>query len=209
MNNCEQGQRRWPTTPSFHDLLLLEQKTELVHNVQEEKQHSHVNKSTETRATSDPHQHWKVPVKWIQTRAKNNKKKLQVRSRFEALRTDDEEFPITDEYDDPGLPGTVAKKQHQGGMQKQTCKHRSATTRINARDEGREVDLCPLERGKMLGSTEGARGMMAIRSDEYTRSGRVRRIDIKSRYRKQSKKMRFQLMPVHSYHKPADIGARL
>ena len=56
--------------------------------------------------------------------------------------------------DDPGLPGTVAKKQHQGGMQNQSCKRRSATTRINARDEGSEVDLCPLERGKMLGSTE-------------------------------------------------------
>ena len=145
MNNCKQGQRRWPATPSFHDLLSLEQMTESVHNVQEKMQHSHVNESTETRATSDPHQHWKVPVKWIQTRTNNNKKKLQVRNRFEALRTDDEEFPIIDEYDDPGLPEAVAKKQHQGGMQRQTCKHRSATTRINARDEGNETDLCPLE----------------------------------------------------------------
>ena len=93
MNNCEQGQRRWPVTPSFHDVLLLERKTESVHNVPEKKQHSHVNKSTETRATSDPHQQWKVPVKWIQVHTKNNKKKLQVRSRFEVLRTDDEEFP--------------------------------------------------------------------------------------------------------------------
>ena len=74
MNNCEQGQRRWPATPSFHDLLLLEQKTESVHNASEKKQHSHVNKSTETRATSDPHQQWKVPVKWIQAHTKNNKK---------------------------------------------------------------------------------------------------------------------------------------
>ena len=155
MNNCEQGQRRWPATPSFHDLLLLEQITESVHNVQEEKQHSHVNKSTETTATSDPHQHWKVPAKWIQTRTNNKKTKLQVRSRFEALRTDDEDFPITDEYDDPGLSGTTAKKRHQGGMQNQTYKHRSETTRINTRDEGSEVDLYPLERGKMLGSTEG------------------------------------------------------
>ena len=145
----------WPTTPSFHDVLLLEQKTVSVHNVQEEKQHSHANKSTETTATSDPHQHWKVPVKWIQTRTNNNKKKLQVRSRFEALRTEDEDFPITDEYDNPGLSGTIAKKRHQGGMQNQTYKHRSETTRINTRDEGSEVDLCPLERGKMLGSTEG------------------------------------------------------
>ena len=71
------------------------------------------------------------------------------------MRTDDEDFPITDEYDDPGLPGTTAKKRHQGGMQNQTYKHRSETTRNNTRDEGSEVDLCPLERGKMLGSTEG------------------------------------------------------
>ena len=154
MNNCEQGQRRWPATPSFHDLLLIEQKTESVHNVQEKKQHSHVNKSTETRATSDPHQQWKVPVTWIQAHTKNNKKKLQVRSRFEALRTDDEEFPIIDECDDPGLPEAVAKKQHQGGMENQTCKHRSAKTKLDARDEGNEAGLCPLERGKMLGSTE-------------------------------------------------------
>ena len=34
MNNCEQGQRRWPTTPSFHDVLLLEQKV-LVHGQQQ------------------------------------------------------------------------------------------------------------------------------------------------------------------------------
>ena len=101
---------------------------------------SHFNKSTETTATSDPHQQWKVPVKWIQTRT-NNKKKLQVRSRFEALRTDGEDFPITDEYDDPGLSGTTAKKRHQGGMQNQTYKHRSETKRINTRDEGSEGDL--------------------------------------------------------------------
>ena len=143
MNNCEQGQRRWPATPSFHDLLSLEQKTESVHNVKEKKQHSHVNQSTETRATSEPHQQWKVPVKWIQAHTKNNKKKLQVRSRFEALRTDDEEFPIIDEYDDPGLPEAVAKKQHQGGMQSQTCKHRSATTKLNARDEEKRDRFVP------------------------------------------------------------------
>ena len=154
MNNCEQAQRRWPATPSFHDLLSLEQKMESVHSVKEKKQHSHVKQSTETRATSEPHQQWKVPVKWIQAHTKNNKKKLQVRNRFEALRTDDEEFPITDEHDDPGLPEAVAKKRHQGGMKGQTCKHRSATTKLNARDEGNETDLCPLERGQMLGSTE-------------------------------------------------------
>ena len=153
MNNCEQGQRRWPETPSFHDLLSLEQKTESVHNVKEKKQHSHVNQSTETRATSEPHQQWKVPVKWIQAHTKN-KKKLQVRSRFAALRTVDEEFPLSDEYDDPGLPEAVAKKQHQGGMQRQPWKRRSATTRLIARDEGNETDVCPLERGKMLGSIE-------------------------------------------------------
>ena len=141
-------------TPSFHNVLLLERKTESVHNVPEKKQHSHVNKSTQTRATSDPHQQWKVPVKWIQVPTKNNKNKLQVRSRFEVLRTDDEEFPLSDEYDDPGLPEAIAKKQHQGGMQNQTRKRRTATTRLNARGDRNEVNLCPLERGKMLGSTE-------------------------------------------------------
>ena len=143
MNNCEQAQRRWPATPSFHDLLSLEQETESVHNAKEKKQHSHVNQSTETRATSEPHQQWKVPVKWVRAHTKNNKKKLQVRSRFEALRTDDEEFSITDEHDDPGLPEAVAKKRHQGGMKSQTCKYRSAMTKLNARDEGNETDLCP------------------------------------------------------------------
>ena len=76
MNNCEQGQRRWPATPSFHDLLSLEQETESVHNVKEKKQHSHVNQSTETRATSEPHQQWKVPVKWIQAHTKNQQEKI-------------------------------------------------------------------------------------------------------------------------------------
>ena len=154
MNICEQGQRRWPVTPSFHDVLLLERKKESVHNVPEKKQHSHVNKNTETRATSDPHQQWKVPVKWIQVHTKKDKQEVQARNRFEVLRTDDEEFPVIDEYDDPGLPEAIAKKQHRGGMQDQTCKSRSATTRLNARGEGNEVNLCPLERGKMLGSTE-------------------------------------------------------
>ena len=135
-------------------MLLLERKTESVHNVPEKKQHSHVNKITETRATSDPHQQWKVPVKWIQVPTKNNKKKWQVRSRFEVLRTDDEEFSLSDEYDDPGLPEAIAKKQHQGGMQNQTRKHRTATTRLNARRHGNEINLCPLQRGKMLGNTE-------------------------------------------------------
>ena len=152
MNNCEHAKRRWPATPSFHDLLSLEQETESVHSAKEKKQHSHVNHSTETRATSEPHQQWKVPVKWVRAHTKNNKKKLQVRSRIEALRTDDKEFSITDEHNDPGLPEAVAKK---GGMKSQTCKYRSAMTKLNARDEGIETDLCPLERGKMLGSTEG------------------------------------------------------
>ena len=154
MNNCEQGQRRWPVTPSFHDVLLLDRKKESVHDVPEKKQHSHINESTETRATSDPHQQWKVPVKWIQVHTKSNKKKVQVRNRFEVLRTDDEEFTPIDEYDDPGLPEAIAQSQDQGGMQNQTCKHRLATTRLSARGEGKGVNLCPLERGKMLGSTE-------------------------------------------------------
>ena len=85
---------------------------------------------------------------------RTTRKNLQVRSRFEALRTDDEEFPITDEHDDPGLPEAVAKKRHQGGRKSQTCKYRSATTKPNARDKGNKTDLCPLERGKMLGNTE-------------------------------------------------------
>ena len=83
MNNFEHGQRRWQAPPSFHDVLLLERTMESVHNVPEKEQHTHVNKSTVTRATSDPHQQWKVPVKWIQAPTKNNKKKLQVRNRFD------------------------------------------------------------------------------------------------------------------------------
>ena len=154
MNNCEHGQRRWQAPPSFHDVLLLEQTMESVHNVPEKKQHIHVNKSTETRATSDPHQQWRVPVKRIQAPAKNDKKKLQVRNRFEALRTDDEEFPLGDKYDDPGLSETIAKKQPQGRIQNQTHKHRKMSARLNSRGDGNEVNLCPLERGKMLGSTE-------------------------------------------------------
>ena len=39
-------------------------------------------------------------------------------------------------------------------MKNQTCKCRSGTTKINASDEGNDTDLCPLERGKMLESTE-------------------------------------------------------
>ena len=154
MNNFEHGQRRWQAPSPFHDVLLLERTKESEHNASEKKQHIHVNKSTETRATSDPHQQWRVPVKRIQAPAKNDKKKLQVRNRFEALRTDDEEFPLGDEYDDPGLSETIAKKQHQGRIQNQTCKHRSATTKLNSRGDGNEVNLCPLERGKMFGSTE-------------------------------------------------------
>ena len=87
MNNFEHGQRRWHAPPSFHDVLLLERTTESVHIVPEKEQHTHVNKSTVTTATSDPHQQWKVPVKWIQAPTKNNKKKSQVRNRFEVLRT--------------------------------------------------------------------------------------------------------------------------
>ena len=154
MNNCEHGQRRWQAPPPFHDVLLLERTKESAHNASEKKQHIHVNKSTETRATSDPHQQWRVPVKRIQAPAKNDKKKLQVRNRFEALRTDDEEFPLGDEYDDPGLSETIAKKQHQGRIQNQTHKHRTMSARLNSRGDGNEVNLCPLERGKMLGSTE-------------------------------------------------------
>ena len=34
-----------------------------------------------------------------------------VRSRFEALRTEDEDFPITDEHDNPGLSGNDCKER--------------------------------------------------------------------------------------------------
>ena len=96
----------------------------------------------------------RVPVKRIQAPAKNDKKKLQVRNRFEALRTDDEEIPLGDEYDDPCLSETIPKKQHQGRIQTRTHKHRTMSARLNSRGDGNEVNLCPFERGKMLGSTE-------------------------------------------------------
>ena len=155
MNNCEHGQQCWQAPSPFHDVLLLERTQESEHNASEKKQHIYVNKSTETRATSDPHHQCRVSVKRIQAAAKNDKKQLQVRNRFEALRTDDEEFHLGDEYDDPGLSETIAKKQHQGRIQNQTHKHRTMSVRLNSRGDGNDVNLCPLERWKLLGSTEG------------------------------------------------------
>ena len=93
-------------------------------------------------------------LKRIQAPTKNDKKKLEVRNRFEVLRTDDEELPLSDEYDDPGLPEEIARKQHQGRMQNQAHKRRTVSARPSTRGDGNEVNLCPLERGKMLGSTE-------------------------------------------------------
>ena len=130
MNNFEHSQRRWQAPPSCYDVLLLERTMGSFHNVPEKEQHTHVNRSTVTRATSDPHQVWKVPVKWIQTPAKNSKKKLQVRNRFEVLRIDDEEFSLSDEHDDPGSPEVIAKKQHQGRIQNQTHKRRTVSARL-------------------------------------------------------------------------------
>ena len=154
MNSCEHGQRRLQAPPPFYDVLLLERTKELEHDTSERRQHIHGNKNTETRTTSEQQQQWRVPVKRTQALTKNDKKKLQVRNRFEVLRTDDEEFPPGDEHDDPGLPETIAKKQRQGGIQNQTHKHRTMSARFNLRGDGNEVDLCPLERGKMLGNTE-------------------------------------------------------
>ena len=154
MNSCEYGQRRLQAPSPSYDVLLLERTKETEHDTSERKQHIHDSRSTETRTTSDQHQQWRVPVKRIQALAENDKKKLQVRNRFEALRTDDEEFPLSDEYDDPGLSETIAKKQRQGGIQNPTHKHRTMSARSSLSGDGNEVNLCPLERGKMLGSTE-------------------------------------------------------
>ena len=90
MNNFEYCQQRWQAPSSFYDVLLLERTTGSVHNVPEKEQHTQVNRSTTPRAISDTLQEWKVPVKRIRTPAKNSKKKLQVRNRFEVLRADDE-----------------------------------------------------------------------------------------------------------------------
>ena len=154
MNSCEYGQRRLQAPSPSYDVLLLERTKETEHDTSERKQHIHDSRSTETRTTSDQHQQWRVPVKRIQALAENDKKKLQVRNRFEALRTDDEEFLLSDEYDDPGLSETIAKKQRQGGIQNPTHKHRTMSARSSLSGDGNEVNLCPLERGKMLGSTE-------------------------------------------------------
>ena len=70
------------------------------------------------------------------------------------MRTDDEEFLVIDEHDDPESSEVITNKQHQGKMQNQARRHRTVPVRLHARDDGNKIDLCPLERGKMLGSTE-------------------------------------------------------
>ena len=65
------------------------------------------------------------------------RKKLQVRNRFEALRTDDEEFLVIDERDDPGSSEVITNKQHQGNMQNQARRHRTVPMRLHARGDGK------------------------------------------------------------------------
>ena len=137
MNNFEHSQRPWQTPPSHHDVLMLEQAMESGYHVQEKEQYIHAKKSKETKANSDAQQQWKVPVRWIQAPTKSSKKKLQVRNRFEALRTDDEEFLVIDERDDPGSSEVITNKQHQGNMQNQARRHRTVPMRLHARGDGK------------------------------------------------------------------------
>ena len=74
---------------------------------------SHVKQNTTTRTNGDPSQQWNVSVKWVQLPLKGNKKKVQVRNRFEALQTDAEEILTNDETVDPIWPESITKKQDQ------------------------------------------------------------------------------------------------
>ena len=89
-----------------------------------------------------------------QALTKNDKKKLQVRNRFEVLRTDDEEFPPGDEHDDQACQKRSQRSSVKVEYKTKHIKHRTMSARFNLRGDGNEVDLCPLERGKMLGNTE-------------------------------------------------------
>ena len=109
-------------------------------------------RNEEEKANSNTSQQWKVPVKWIQAPIKGSKKKSQVRNRFEVLKTDDEEFPVLDEHGDPESSEAITNKQHQGKMQTQVRRHRAVGLR--ERNDENKIELCPLEKGKMLGSTE-------------------------------------------------------
>ena len=141
MNNFEHSQRHWQTPSSHHDVLLLEQVLESEHHAQEKEQYIHVKEIKETKANSDSHQQWKVPVRWIQAPTKNSKKKLQVRNRFEALRTDDEEFLVIGEDDDPELSKAITSKR--GNMHSRARQHRTVPLRLNASGAGSKIDLCP------------------------------------------------------------------
>ena len=66
MNNFEHSQRHWQTPPSSHDVLLLEQVMESEYHVPEKEQYIHIKKSKETKANSEAHQQWKLPVRWVQ-----------------------------------------------------------------------------------------------------------------------------------------------
>ena len=85
-------------------------------------------RNEEEKANSNTNQQWKVPVKWIQAPIKGSKKKSQVRNRFEVLKTDDEEFPVIDEHDDPESSEVITNKQHQGKMQNSSATTSSSGT---------------------------------------------------------------------------------
>ena len=152
MNNFEYSPGHWQTTTSHYDVLSLEQAMESEYHVQEREKYVRMKRNKEEKANSNTNQQWKVPVKWIQAPIKGSKKKSQVRNRFEVLKTDDEEFPVIDEHDDPESSEVITNKQHQGKMQTQVRRHRAVGLR--ERNDENKIELCPLERGKMLGSTE-------------------------------------------------------
>ena len=153
MNNFEHSQRSWQAPPFTPDVLLIERKTEPGRQGYKKEQLSHVKQNTTTRMNSDPSQQWNVSVKWVQPPIKGNKKKVQVRNRFEALQTDAEEILTNDETVDPIWPEAITKKQDQN-RRKQTHKRRVVSSKLNTRGNGKETSLCPLEKGKMLGNTE-------------------------------------------------------
>ena len=120
MNNFEHSQRRWQAPPFTPDVLLIERKTEPGRQGYKKEQLSHVKQNTTTRTNSDPSQQWNVSVKWVQSPIKGNKKKVQVRNRFEALQTDAEEILTNDETVDRIWPEASTKKQEQKASDTQT-----------------------------------------------------------------------------------------
>ena len=69
---------------------------------------------------------------------KGNKKKVQVRNRFEALQTDAEEILTNDETVDPIWPEAITKKQDQN-RRNQTHKRRVVSSKLNTRGNGKEL----------------------------------------------------------------------